>query len=200
MFSAMHYGITPSTDYQSYERGLLAITLADSALRKISSGNGDGVANGCGCLEARWSPDGSKILLKRTLLQRNSDLWTIGIDGQGLTRITTTEMDDAEHDWSRDGTKIVFRTHDGVHTIDADGANLTTITAAADEIGGYQTNMSWSPDGSKIAFNAHSDDGTGRRDIWVMNSDGTGSVNLTINHPRLIGGSAEGGSNPDYGP
>src|SRR4029078_1667545 len=40
------------------------------------------------------------------------------------------------------------------------------------------TDPAWSPDGSKLAFTS---DRSGSADVWVMDADGTSTVNLTNN-------------------
>ncbi|MGH7630100.1 MAG: TolB family protein [Gemmatimonadales bacterium] len=74
-----------------------------------------------------------------------------------------------------------------------DGADLINITnhAAAD------SDADWSPDGSTIAFYSTR---SGNGDVWIMNADGAGPVNLT-NHTRRDGNDEvyvmnAGGSNP----
>jgi len=58
----------------------------------------------------RWSPDGSKILFNHEDEHIPGGLWnlyTINIDGTGLTQITYGDYHHAYPDWSPDGSKIV---------------------------------------------------------------------------------------------
>ena len=108
----------------------------------------------------------------------NGDIYTMNINGTGVTRITDSSAIDADPDWSPDRTKIAFtssRTGFGdVYVMNADGTGLTrlTTTNAIDTLG------SWSPDGTKIAFTSTRD---GNLEIYVMNADGTGQTRLTNN-------------------
>jgi TolB protein len=54
-----------------------------------------------------WSPDGSRIAFGRTV-DGNADIYTIGPDGAGLTRLTTDPAGDITPAWSPEGSKIVF--------------------------------------------------------------------------------------------
>jgi hypothetical protein len=48
---------------------------------------------------AEWSPDGSRILLKRWMGGANNELYSMLPDGSDLLRITTNEQDDRFFDW-----------------------------------------------------------------------------------------------------
>jgi TolB protein len=56
--------------------------------------------------------------------------------------------------------------------VDADGNNLQQLTASA----GADFNPTFSPDGRQIAWWKLR---FGQGDIWVMNADGSGQVNVT---------------------
>jgi Tol biopolymer transport system component len=70
--------------------------------------------------------------------------------------------------------RIAFDNFDDVWTIDPDGTDLTRLTDSP----GPDFDPSWSPDGTRIAFRSKR---SGNWDIWVMNADGTGQVNLMQN-------------------
>jgi Tol biopolymer transport system component len=72
--------------------------------------------------------------------------------------------------------KIAFERQGGIYTMDADGSNELLLTTSGNE-------PSWSPDGAKIVFSSIRD---GDREIYVMNSDGTGQTRLT-NHSGFDG-------------
>jgi Tol biopolymer transport system component len=65
--------------------------------------------------------------------------------------------------------------------MNADGSNPTRLTESTAAREGYPVwvwagNPVWSPDGSKIAFVSNRD---GRRDIYIMNADGSNVTRLT---------------------
>jgi Tol biopolymer transport system component/uncharacterized protein YjdB len=63
--------------------------------------------------------------------------------------------------------------HD-VFVADRNGMNLRQLTSLA----GVETDPAWSPDGERIAFTGINI-ATGRSDVFVIDADGTGLVNLT---------------------
>jgi WD40-like Beta Propeller Repeat len=100
-----------------------------------------------------------------------------------ITALTRSALEPA---WWPSGERIVFvSTQDGneeIYVIDVDpltetgGTNprrLTTNTWQADR------HPSWSPDGERIVF--ASGRTAGRNQIWVMNADGSGQVNISNN-------------------
>jgi uncharacterized protein YjdB len=103
----------------------------------------------------QWSPDGSKILF-RGMVDGVSNIYTINVDGTGLTNVTAGMAADftdrREPAWSPDGARIVFiaarNQQHKVWTIGADGSNLKQITTDA----GFDITPTFSPDGQKIAF------------------------------------------------
>ncbi len=75
-----------------------------------------------------------------------------------------------------DGLIAFTSSRDGnleIYSIARDGSAQTNLTASPSR----DQNPAWSPDGTKIAF-ASDRDGS-HLDIWVMNADGSGAVNLT---------------------
>jgi hypothetical protein len=96
---------------------------------------------------ARWSPDGSRIVFPVERLQPMGGLWTIRPDGTGLEKF----FEDPEGGfptapvWSPDGSKIMFQidaTNDAfehpdnaVYVINADGTGLTLAIDQPERIG-----------------------------------------------------------------
>jgi Tol biopolymer transport system component len=113
----------------------------------------------------------------------NPDIWTIGLDGTGLTQLTTSPALDQFPVYSPDGTKIAFRSNRTgtfqVWVMNADGSDQHALTSDANP---KDQLPEWSPDGSRIAY-AASSPATGL-DIWVMNADGSDQ------HPLLADSSA----------
>lgn len=113
----------------------------------------------------------------------NGDIYSMNIDGTGLTRLTDHTAADEDPDWSADRKKIAFtskRTGNGdIYVMNSDGSGVTRLTTSA----AVDTFASWSPDGTKIVFTTTRD---GNAEIYVMNADGSGQTRLT-NNTRIDG-------------
>ena len=128
-----------------------------------------------------YSPDGSKIAFVAGGTG-GYDIFVMNADGTGRRQVPSTASADLQPAWSPDGKKIAFvantlalngQTDSEIWVMNIDGSGKRPITNASFS----ETQPAWSPDGSKIAF---SSDGV---DVWVMNADGTNSINLTPNSP-----------------
>jgi len=126
----------------------------------------------------RFSPDGARIVLT---IERddNREIYTIGLDGSNLRRLTDTPAKEADPCFAPDGASIVFATWmDGftnIELMDADGRNRRLVR----KVGGRAYGLDWSPDGARIVFNA--DDGEDDSELYIMNADGAGMKKLTDN-------------------
>jgi tricorn protease len=74
---------------------------------------------------------------------------------------------------SPDGTKVAFSARGNLWVADLNGGMAAALTTHP----GYDWMPVWSPDGKRIAF---SSDRNGNDDVFVMNADGTGLVQLTF--------------------
>jgi TolB protein len=93
-------------------------------------------------------------------------------DGSNQHQITYTTNND-NPSWSADTEKIVFSYNNFLHTMNPDGTGLEQVNAY---ISFYPT---WSPDGQKIVF--YSNAFTADQEVYSINPDGTGLINLTNN-------------------
>jgi Tol biopolymer transport system component len=137
------------------------------------------LTSGTGTVEeaASWSPDGSRIAFSdydpSTFLSR---IYTIGVDGTGLTRLSDSAAFDLSPAWSPDGSKIAFHTSpNDIWVMNADGSQRVDLTPTT---GADEFSPVFSPDGSRIAF-VRIPDGSANRDVWVMKADGTDATQLT---------------------
>jgi Tol biopolymer transport system component len=121
-----------------------------------------------------WFPDGSRIVF-RSLRDGNSEIYVMNADGSGQTNLTTDPGFDGDFELSPDGARIVFVSGDpgGIFLMDSDGSDKTNLAPF-----GFGLQPSWSPDGHRIAFVRLNRDET-LFDIWAMNADGSGAVQLT---------------------
>lgn len=165
---------------------LFEARLDGSELRQLTSGPGADAT-------PIWSPDGTQIVYASDR-SGNEDVWIVQADGTGLRNLTSHPAGDSHPSWSPDGRLIVFNStrgdgeNDDIFVIDVDGSNLRRIT---DNGLYWDTFPSFSPDGRKIVFRRllreRMSEGTlANSEVMVMNTDGTGAINLS-RHPWFDG-------------
>ena len=130
-----------------------------------------------------WSPDGSRIAFTSDR-GASSQIFVMGSDGSSQTGITSAGTSFGPQ-WSPDGSKIAFLTSMAappeVWTVNPDGTNPIQLT---NEPSDGKADLRWSSDGRKIVYTfayRPSDIGGLGSDIWTMNADGSGKVNVTNN-------------------
>lgn len=133
-----------------------------------------------------WSPDGSKIAFVFGLtfgFNSYRNLYVINADGTGLKLLYNdlTAYDMGRPAWSPDGQFITFyhsysATEDAIDLMLVDGTGHSELTPRAER----NRHAQWSPDGSRIVFESSR---SGTNDVYIMNANGTGQINLTANNP-----------------
>ncbi len=128
-----------------------------------------------------WSPTGALLAFQgitdgeRRIFVRNA--------ATGVVRqVSSGPSADRFPTWSPDSRNIAYRslrcrTCDGlgdgdIYSVSRTGGARVKLTTQA----GINTDPAWSPDGAHIAFASNSD---GNYDIYVMNADGSGVIQLT---------------------
>lgn len=131
-----------------------------------------------------WSPDGSRIIyVKATGVW---EIFSMAADGTDIRQHTNTGGTSTDVSYSPDGSKIVFgRGGNPAHIFvqDATGLNSNPVDLTAD-IGGHSFHGAFSPDSRRVAFGHQGITGS---EVWVMNADGTGKVQLTVGANVYIG-------------
>jgi len=126
------------------------------------------------------SPDQSKQALVKEDSNRTLQIQIRDLTYGGEKQITTLKNISYDPAWSPQGNLIAFVSKDGgndeIYTITADGSILQKLTARNNN---WDKHPSFSPDGNQLVFFSNRD--TGRRQLWIMNSDGSNQRNLSNN-------------------
>jgi len=121
------------------------------------------------------------ILFVGTHDESKGEIYRMSADGSRLVRLTSDTLADFWPHASPDGTRFTWvhrppnavNLDDEVYVADIDGSHPRAVTRLHTSV--YSPRFS--PDGTRILFTALMPDGT--MDLYVVNVDGTGLVNLT---------------------
>ena len=134
-----------------------------------------------------FSPDGNRVAFDSNLEagkgvdnpEGDFEVFSVRVDGKGLTQLTKNSEGDFQPDFSPDGKKIAFVSRrgfaPGIYTMNSDGRSEKKVSPRLGPVAVFQS-PSWSPDGERIAFASDQD---GLLNIYKMRADGEGQVRLT---------------------
>jgi Tol biopolymer transport system component len=135
-------------------------------------------SNGARDSNPAWSPDGTKLAFQSNR-DANNEIYVMNADGTNQVNLTTNAADDSEPRWSPDGTKIAFRRDTDIWTIDM--STMAQVNLSNDGNINFDGNPDWSPDGNSITFFRQPLGTPSTSEIYKMNADGSGKINLTNN-------------------
>jgi TolB protein len=124
-----------------------------------------------------WSPDGKRIAFVST---RSGDpqIFVMNADGTGVDRLTFQGRYNQTPDWSPRGDEIAFTARDERNVFDLFTVNVEKKTIhRLTQDSGQNEEPSYAPNGNSILFTSTR---TGRKQIWVMNRDGSNQHALAI--------------------
>lgn len=151
--------------------------------------------------EAYFSPDDKSMIFNgKTGNDEHHMVYTINIDGTGLTKINDKGADACSF-YHPDGKSLIWTsTRDNLdmhlgsysdpkdypqgaelYTSDLDGSNVKRLTNNKN----YDAEVGYSPDGKTILFGRQVD---GKMDLWVMDGDGTNEKQITFTDDWQEGG------------
>jgi TolB protein len=132
-------------------------------------------------LDPSWSPDGTRIAFASNRDDPSGEayeLYVIGADGSGLTRLTNEPgVDHGLPNWSPDSSRIAYSATvaggTNIYVMNADGTGTKRLTSS-----GAAIEPAWSPDGSRIAYSAVPPRRANPQ-IYTMKPDGTAKKRIT---------------------
>jgi hypothetical protein len=126
------------------------------------------------------SPDGKKVAVVKPDTAGVLQIFVRSLEFGTDTQITTFDRDSYDPTWSPTGEWIAFvgtnTGNDEIYRVSPDGATVQQLTFNSFE---WDKHPTWSPDGSQIVFFSNRE--TGRRQLWIMNVDGSGQRNYSSN-------------------
>jgi Tol biopolymer transport system component len=164
--------------------------------------------NGDDC-PSDYSPNGKRLVITRAS-DTTYEIDTVKLDGSSLKQITPDEMafDFCSGSWSPQGNEIAFSAHvpnfdyrSSIWVVHSDGSGLRRIPVPG--CGGLRSDPAsigcqkpvWSPDGGKLMFERHSLIPNDRFDLYTVNADGSGLLQVT-NTPDLQEAGGDWGTHP----
>ncbi|MBT1707392.1 PD40 domain-containing protein [Fulvivirgaceae bacterium PWU5] len=130
-------------------------------------------------MHAGWSPDGSKILF---VSNRGGEynIYSMNANGTAVIRLTSHVGVHLNPRWSPDGSEILFLGDYSIYKMNVDGTGLMQLTFQTEAH--FDESPQWSSDSKKIIFTRNTKIGAAyQSDIFSVNRDGSGLVNLTAN-------------------
>ena len=186
---AYYVALSPDGQRVAFNEGpgvghVWVMDINSGAMTKVYTGSSAAAGS-----KPKFSPDGRKLVF-HTGSANTGDIYTVNIDGTGLTKIVGWRDGQVDADFSPDGTKIVFssisnpkgsrllNSENQLFVANANGTSPVQITAAGGAHRGA-FNPDWGPTG-KIAFVGLVPYGNGQQgDIFTITPSGTGQQQLT---------------------
>lgn len=100
-----------------------------------------------------WSPDGSRLFFTSSAFDGNDEIYTIGVDGEGLTRLTSDKRIDWHPAPSPDGRLLALASERfGGQELMLAGGDFTRQVRVSVAENSFEVAPTWSPDGRGLAY------------------------------------------------
>lgn len=132
-----------------------------------------------------WSPDGKLIAFtSRNDPKGELAVFTMNADGSSRRQVTHISAEDGGAQWpvwSPDGRRLAVQVNSRTQKNSAHIWIVEVATGLARKLAAHteayvDETPFWFPDGKRIAFQSNR---TGKMEVWVMNSDGSGAKQIT---------------------
>jgi len=138
----------------------------------------------------QWSPDGTQLSFDDFDDDVRAHIYLVNANGSSSPKRLAVVGEESGAAWSPDGSRLAFIGQAGptsperVYVTSRSGTNTRPVTPADLVLGFLGGDVDWSPDGSRLVFSAAHPFGEDfGNDIYVIGTDGTGLVNLTLSPP-----------------
>ncbi len=128
-----------------------------------------------------WSPGGTRLAYIGT----GNSIFVVNSNGSGTSQLPNTPTSINDLSWSPDGSRFTYSNGSEIFVMNVDGSSQTNLTQGRPSSHGEKAaNIlpRWSPDGTKILFSAES---SNYKNVYVMNSDGSGLAPLTTTDQNM---------------
>ena len=136
---------SPDGKWIAYVRGSQGTVGVD--LRELWLVQPDGKRNhalttmGVSSYSPAWSPNSTRVAFATNVESTQFDIYTIGVNGTGLQRVTVNAEDTFEPAWSPDGKTIAYSEGGAIYVTDAAGKTAKRITDETNN----DSSPAWSP-------------------------------------------------------
>ncbi len=167
-------GSSDTYDFNYVFLGIVAVNVADGAETRITPARWMGIS------QISWLPDSSGLLVSAAERELSpSQIWRVSYPDGEVRRVTNDLNIYLGASMTADASALVTVQTDRAPNIwvapGGDAARAEQITSGTGKLDGIY-GVSWTPDGRIVYASVAS----GNWDIWVMNSDGTGQRQLTV--------------------
>ncbi|NDJ75026.1 MAG: hypothetical protein GYB65_02100, partial [Chloroflexi bacterium] len=128
-------------------------------------------------LHPNWSPDGLQIAFATNRSGNFDILLMSSSDGSSLVGVAQTPADELYPTWSPDGMLLAYLAEqaDGTTMLYVIQPGMQPVAVAQGTI----SDFAWHPDSRRLAYIAETPAGSGVREVFTVNYDGTSGLQLT---------------------